>query len=117
MPQSFEPLNLPFSTADTDHPVMAYDRGQLLVRFRDWQQKEVALAFRDVVAFAWDDGDASWSSEHRDDFCDTVVGSVWLRRHIDVGTINAEERHRHYKLCFNAAGVLQVISTNLEVLA
>jgi hypothetical protein len=116
MPQSFEPLNLPFSTADADAPVLAYDLGQLHVRFRDWQDKEVALTFRNVALFSWDDGDAAWSSGHRDDICYTVIGSEWLKRHLDVGTISAGEGHHHYKLCFNAAGVLQVISAGYEIL-
>jgi hypothetical protein len=34
-----------------------------------------------------------------------------------VGTIIASDGHRHFKLCFNPAGVLQVISTALETLA
>jgi hypothetical protein len=116
MPESFEPLRVPFSTADADPPALTYEQDQLHVRFLDWQEREVNLTFAGVVAFSWDEGDASWSAAHRDDESYTVGGSEWLQRHLDVGTIAAGGGHRHYKLCFNAAGVLQVISIGLEVM-
>ncbi len=117
MPKSFEILNEPFSTADTGLPVLTYEQGQLRVSFLDWREQEVVLTFHGVAAFSWDDGEASWSAAHRDDASYTVTGSNWLQRHLDVGTITASEGHRHFKLCFNAAGVLHVISTGLDTLA
>jgi hypothetical protein len=117
MPESFEPLVESFSTADAEAPVLAYEWGFLRVRFRDWQGRKVEVAFIDVAAFSWDQGDAACSGSHRDDASYIVVGSDWLQRHIEVSTITASEGHRHYKLCFNAAGVLQVIATELKVSA
>ena len=117
MPESFEPLSVPFSTADSGSPVLTYKQGQLHVSFLDWREQEVVLTFRDVAAFSWDDGEASLVAAHRDDASYTVSGSDWLKRHIDVGTIKSGEGYSHFKLCFNAAGVLQVISTGLEALA
>jgi hypothetical protein len=117
MPESFEPLSVPFSTAEAERPVLTFWDGQLRVRFFNWWEREVILNFQGVVAFSWDDGDACWSDAHRDDSSYTVAGSEWIQRHLDVGTIMAGDGHRHYKLCFNAVGILQVISTGVEVLA
>ena len=117
MAETFEPLGEPFSTADAETPVLAYERGTLHVRFRDWREREVKLTFRDVAAFSWDVGDAAWSGAHRDDDTYVVAGSEWLRRHIDLGTIAASEGHRHYRLCFNAVGILQILASGIDVLA
>jgi hypothetical protein len=117
MPETFEPLSEPFSTADAEAPVLVYESGVLRVRFRDWREREVAIIFREAVAFSWDGGDAACSAVHRDDTSYIVAGSAWLERHIAVGAIPGSGGHRHYKLCFNAAGVLQVIAESLEVSA
>ena len=115
MPETFEPLDEPFATADAQAPVLAYDGETLQARFLDWQERAVQLTFLEVVAFSWDDGDTAACQGHRDDTSYIVSGSEWLRRHIDVGTINATGSHRHYKLCFNVVGVLQVIAAELRV--
>ena len=117
MPETFEPLHESFSTADAEAPGLVFEQGSLHVRFRDWQARDVNITFRDSVAFSWDEGDAAVSNDHRDDVSYIVVGSDWVTRHLDGGSIMVKERYRHYKLCFNAIGVLQVIATGLDVLA
>ena len=117
MSKTFEPLAESFSTADAESPELAFERGVLHACFRDWRERKVNLAFHDAVAFSWDEGDAALSAEHRDDAAYLVCESDWLRRHIEERTIAASSGHRHFKLCFNAVGVLQVIATKLEVLA
>jgi hypothetical protein len=116
MPESFDLLNVPFATADASRLVLSYEQGQLRVSFVDWQEQSVILLFRDVAGFSWDDGEASQSAAHRDDTSYTIAGSDWLRQQLDIGTITVSEGHHHFKLCFNAVGVLQVISTGLETL-
>jgi hypothetical protein len=115
MAEEFEPLTEPFSTADAGPPALSFERGQLRVSFSDWREQPIILLFRDVAAFAWEGGDAGLCNGHRDDSSYVVVGSSWLQRHLDAGTITASEGHRHYKLCFNVVGVLQVIATGLQV--
>ena len=116
MPESFEPLNMPFSTADAELPLLTYEDGHLRVTFLDWREQDVILRFQGVAAFSWDGGDALCSDAHRNDTSYTVAGSDWLHKLLGLGEITASEGHRHFKLCFNAVGVLQVISTCLEVL-
>ena len=117
METRYEPLRETFSTADAEYPQVVSERGCLRVAFRDWREKLVTLLFHDVAAFSWDDGDAAVDANHRDDYSYIVRDSPWLARHREVGTLMPSEDHRHYKLCFNAAGVLQVLATRLEVLA
>jgi hypothetical protein len=115
MAEAFELLGESFSTADAEVPVLAYESGTLRVRFRDWREREVEIMFREMVAFSWDDGDAACSIDHRDDASYIVAGSTWLARHIAAGTVPQSGGHRHYKLCFNVVGVLQVIAESMEV--
>ena len=115
MPETFEPLHESFSIADADAPCLIYTQGLLHVRFKDWREQEVELRFFDVIAFSWDEGEAALDKAHRDDASYLVIGSEWLKRHIDVNNVYADERHHHYKLCFNAAGILQVLAQSLKV--
>ncbi len=114
MPESFEPLRVPFSTADADPPALTYEQDQLHVRFLDWQEQVVNLTFAGVVAFSWDEGDASWSAAHRDDESYTVGGSEWLQRHLDVGTTVAWS-DRHYKACPRQRVTIGQVAARLEV--
>ena len=117
METRYEPLHESFSAADAEYPHIELASGCLRVRFTDWREETVTLLFRDVVAFSWDEGDAALNASHRDDCCYIVHESPWLARHREVGTIIPAEDRRHFKLCFNAAGVLQVLASTLEVLA
>jgi hypothetical protein len=117
MDTPYQPLREPFSTADADRPALLFEGGQLHVTFQDWHEQTVRLLFHDVVGFSWDDGDAAVDPRHRDDASYIVVDSEWLQRHRAVGTLTPHEQHRHFKLCFNAAGVLQVLASGLEILA
>jgi hypothetical protein len=117
MQTRYEPLSEPFSTADAEYPQVFSEHEHLRVTFRDWQEKVVALLFHDVVAYSWDDGDAALDANHRDDCSYVVHNSPWLARHRAVGTVTVSEAVQHFMLCFNAAGVLQVLASRLEVLA
>lgn len=115
MDNDYEPLHASFSTADAEYPQIVSDHGFLRVTFQDWREKTVGLVFHDVAAYSWDDGDAAIDTGHRDDCCYVVRDSHWLARHREVGTVMPSEGHRHFKLCFNAVGVLQVLASRLEV--
>jgi hypothetical protein len=117
METHYEPLREPFSTADAEYPQVTSERGCLRVMFQDWQEQVVTLLFRDVAAFSWDDGDAAIDANHRDDCSYIVHDSPWLARHCEVGTLTPSQDYLHFKLCFNAAGVLQVLASRMEVLA
>ena len=111
-----ELLRVPFSTADAEYPRVITAPGSLRVAFRDWREKHVELLFYDVVAFSWDEGDVIVGGDHRDDCSYIFHDSPWLERHFELGTMIRSEDHRHFKLCFNAIGVLQVLASRIEVL-
>ena len=115
MSNDYEPLRESFSTADAERPQIVSERGDLRVTFRDWREETVKLVFYDVAAYSWDDRDAAIDPAHRNDDCYVVRDSQWLARHREVGTVMPTEAYRHFKLCFNAAGVLQVLASRLEV--
>jgi hypothetical protein len=111
----YEPLNLPFSTADAEAPQITLANGQARLSYRDWQEKPVILLLHDVVAISWDDGDAALSADHRDDRAYIVHDSPWLARHREARTIMPTEERQHFLLAFNAVGVLQVLASSLEL--
>jgi hypothetical protein len=113
----YDPLPADFSTADASYPQIAFEAHRLHVTFRDWRETTVRLLFHEVASFSWEAGDVAIDLQHRDDTSYIVRGSPWLQRHLEVGAVTPTEEHQHYKLCFNAAGVLQVLATRLEVLA
>jgi hypothetical protein len=111
----YDPLQEAFSTVDATYPHVECDRGRLRVEFQDWREQTVMLLFHDVAAFSWDDGDAAVCPSHRDDCSYIVRESPWVARHREVGTVAPLTDLQHFKLCFNTVGVLQVLSTRLEV--
>lgn len=115
MAPRYELLDVAFSTADSELPRIISENGRLWVTFVDWREQIITLVFHDVVAYSWDDEDAAVEVTHRDDCCYVVHDSAWLSRHREVGTLMQDAGHHHYKLCFNAAGVLQVLALRLEV--
>jgi hypothetical protein len=117
MDTRYELLGESFTTADAECPHIVSEDGCLKVTFRDWREQLVTLLFHEVVAFSWDDGDAEIDSNHRDDCSYIVHESQWLARHRAKATVMPSDDHRHFKLCFNAVGVLQVLSSRLKVVA
>lgn len=106
----YVPLSADFSTADAENPEILFFGDSLRVRFKDWQERIVVVIFDHVIAYSWDDGDASVEHGHRDDCAYLVLGSPWLARHRTAENLRVEPETKHFKLCFNAIGVLQVLA-------
>lgn len=105
-----------FSTADAEYPTMSLDQGTLQVRFRDWQEKDITLRFMNVCAFKWQEA-SSHGPEPRDDTAYEILNSAWVAAHQSEQVRAEAETLRHFKLCFNASGVLEVVASALEVAA
>jgi len=105
----------PFSTADAESVEAHLVAGRLDVRFVDWQRRPVRLAFSDVVAFKWDPLGSEGAP--RDDEPYELLDSPWIAELQSAHQIGSPESARHFKLCFNAASVLDVIARELTVLA
>jgi hypothetical protein len=112
MEEIYKIAEVSFSTADADPPNITFDdSGVLSLEFRDWREKMVRLKFAEVVGFKWDEGDLHQGE--RDDVTYEIINSRWLRSLKEHNL--AGDEHRHYKLCFNASGNLEVLFTELEI--
>ena len=80
----------------------------------DWQDKQIFVRFSDTAAFRWQE-DEKLPPGIRDDMVYEVMESPWIAELRDLDAI--ADKHRHFKLCFNANGVLDVVAVNFEVLS
>jgi hypothetical protein len=104
------PLRVGFSTADAEQPSIEFKGGDLIVQFKDWCERPVSIRFPETIAFTWQD-EARLPADIRDDSAYEVINSPWVAELLELGA-TLVDRH-HYKLCFNAAGVLDVVSGGL----
>jgi hypothetical protein len=102
----------PFSTADAESVEVHLVGGDLEVRFLDWQERPVRLQFTGVVALRWDPGAAEGAP--RDDEPYEVLDSPWVATLVAAGE---GTENRHFKLCFNAASILDVVAQDIRVSA
>jgi len=107
MPVTYRQLAVSFSTADAERPVIEYRDGRLTLQFVDWREQPVTVHFPNVVAFHWQD-EANLPPGVRDDMTYELLDSPWVAELEELGAIFGE--HHHYKICFNACGVLDVVS-------
>ena len=105
--ESYRDLVAGFSTADAEHPSIEHRDGDLTVQFLDWREIPVKIHFPFTIAFRWQD-EAVLPANIRDDQSYEVINSCWCAELAQLGV--AQPQHRHYKLCFNAAGILDVVS-------
>ena len=100
----------PFSTADAESIAIHFAGEDLEVRFRDWQEQPIELRFPGTVAFRWDPLGADGAP--RDDEAYEVMESPWVAALV---AAHQAETCRHFKLCFNAASVLDVVARGIIV--
>lgn len=106
-------LNVPFSTADAEYPVIKQKNGDVYVEYSDWQEKVVKLVFRDSVGFKWQMVFDLITGE-RDDECYEIACSSWVQKNIELGVIRESENYKHFRLNFNEIGQLEVLCLSLE---
>lgn len=100
----------PFSTADAESVEVHLVGDDLKVRFLDLQERPVELLFSGVVACRWDP--EALEGAPRDDEPYEVLDSPWVAALV---AANQCGECRHFKLCFNAASVLDVIAQGMRV--
>ena len=106
-----------FSTADAEVPTLQFREGNLVVEFKDWQEKHVRITFPDTVAFSWGDEPVVPDSV-RDDSCYEVQDSDWVDKLVEQGASLDPRLYRHYLLCFNACNSkLAVVSLHMVIAA
>ena len=103
-----------FSTADSDFPDINMAEGDLILKFKDWQEIQREVFFPDAVAFKWQMIETFIEGEEYDR-SHIIAESKWLAEHIKQGEIGAQEDYKHYKFNFNGNGQLEVISNGFTV--
>lgn len=103
-----------FSTADAEYPQIHQEDGDVILRFKDWQEKEVEVFFADPIAFKWQMAE-SFHKEERDDSSYEILNSEWLALHLKQGGISESEEYRHYKFNFNGCGQFEILCLSFTV--
>ena len=103
----FVEVHFGVSTADAENVELHFDGAALVLSFRDWQGVPRQLIFHNILAFRWQDFD---EKDIRDDTTYEVLESEWLARQVYLqGVAGVADNYAHYKLCFNALGVLDIL--------
>ena len=109
---NYRQVDLGFSTADGEQMRLAFDGADLTLSFHDWRGQPVAAVFRDVLAFRW--GQEVSADVPRDDIAYEILGSPELGRELQLNGLTDAVGYAHYKLCFNACGVLDVMCRHIS---
>ena len=113
MQEQFVETYLGVHTTDAERVEIAFSGGNLQIRYLDWQEQPRELLMPQTLAFRWQDDEDG--SAPRDDTTYEVTGSTWLKTQLERSALSDDGRFRHYKLCFNACGTLDVICHAIEV--
>jgi len=114
MSESAKLIEPGFSVADAEYPKFALRDGRLILEFVDWQEQEVRVRFSNAAGVKWQELD-SRGPEDRDDSVYEIVGSFWLAEYLANNARTLAEGLKHFRLCFNACGVLDVLATSMEI--
>jgi len=108
----YEPINLGFVTADGESPIIHYDGGELRFRFTDWHESPVEFIASGVLHFAWTD--ELFEPDIREDSTYEVLDSPLVAKYRQFNIVSADATLRHFKLCFNAQGVFDVVCEQIR---
>ncbi len=109
----FELIDMGFSTADAEYIQFAYRDGELRLTFVDWREILRVAFFEDVLVQRWH-ADAEFLPGIRDDATYVVQDSDLAARMVELCAVEAAHA-KHFVLCFNAAGVLEVVCKSFRV--
>ena len=106
-------VNLGFSTADGERPELQFIGGDIQFSFIDMGGHPVRFGASDVRAFSWvEELDIQGL---RDDIAYEVEGSEIIEKYRRWNLLSPEDDYHHFKLCFNAAGVFDVVCKTITV--
>ena len=114
MAESARLLEPAFSVSDAEYPQFALRDGRLVLEFVDWQERSVRVRFPNAAGVKWQELD-SRGPEDRDDSVYEIVDSSWLAEYLANDATTLAEGLRHFRLCFNAWGVLDVLAASMEI--
>ena len=104
-------IDLGFSTADGERPELQFVDGDIRFSFVDWQERQVRFTALDVRAFSWlEELDVPGI---RDDLAYEVIDSDLIQQYCSWSLMSLADGYRHFKLCFNASGIFDVVCKNI----
>lgn len=106
-------VHLGFSTADGERPDIRFVDGNIHFSFRDWNEKQVEFVASDVRAFSWIE--ELEIPNLRDDVTYEVEESELIQKYYSWNEASPKDGYRHFKLCFNAAGIFDVMCKAITV--
>lgn len=111
---TYEIIDLGFSTADGEQLELRFVGGDIQFSFVDWRELPVRFTAIDVRAFSWlEEFDVP---SIRNDVTYEVSESNLIQKYCDWNVISTKDGYRHFKLCFNAAGVFDVVCKTIKVI-
>jgi len=114
MTEKATPLSPGFSTADAESVSLSLHKRNGILEFIDWHEQPIKVMLVDTIALKWQEAD-SCGPEDRDDMSYEIMDSEWLMKHLSQHIIDPEKGYKHYKLCFNATGILEIICREMRV--
>lgn len=109
------PIDVGFVVADAEAPRLELRDQSLTLSFVDWKDNDVRAKFSDVIGVRWQEADGHLLPGERDDSVYLIEDSTWLSEHDRQAVTWTDSGHRHLRLNFNAAGVLEVLCTTVQV--
>ena len=113
MSQTIEVIDLGFSVADAEDIAFKFDGSDLLVEFTDWQETRITIKCENTLGIKFQNAEYELSELERFDSCHIVHDSDWVREHLKQGEAWSGENWCHYKLNFNAVGVMEILCAKL----
>jgi hypothetical protein len=111
MPERAHVLDVGFSTADAECPSFGMGDAGFVLEFRDWRERPIRVAFENTAGLRWeafDDGN---------DHIYEVADSEWVAALLRTNEYTESDGLRHFRLCFNAHGILDVLASNMRLVA
>jgi hypothetical protein len=67
-----------------------------------------------VAGVKWQELDSDGPEERNDEVYE-IINSLWIERYIADMARTKEDNLRHFKLCFNACGVLEILASEMQM--
>lgn len=113
MSEVVEIIDLGFSVADAEDISFKFDGSDLVLEFNDWREQHISIKCENTLGFKFQNAEYEISDSERFDSCHIVHNSEWVKEHVKQGEAWSDESWYHYKLNFNAAGIVEVLCSGL----
>lgn len=116
MKEQAEVIDPGFSIADGEHVSYLYDGEFLSFQFTDWTEETIVVRCSSVIGFKYQWATGECLADERFDSTHLIHNSRWLLEHQKQGEGSKDQGWRHFKLNFNAAGVMEVLCKKMEII-